>query len=367
MRTASSAADERELHLTDRLDEVTWRRFVNTHPSGNVFHTPEMYQVFAQARHHRPRLWAATDRSGSPLALLPPVEITLWPGPLRSWTSRAVAYGGLLTSEDPAGTRAMGTLLATYGRAFRRGPLFTELRHLSDASAVEGVLRDAGFSHEGHLNYLVDLSQSEDALWSALSKTARQRVRSGQRKGVGVQEITSPQGVDEAYRVLTQVYSHTGIPLADPSLFRAALSILHPRGMFRIFTVQLGGQIIGTRYLLTHKERIIDWYAGADRAFASYSPNEILVWHVLRWGKEQGFRTFDFGGAGRPNEPYGPREFKSKFGGQLVDYGRHTLVHRPTRMRLAQAGYELARGALWHRPQTRRGADAWIVHPAPSS
>ena len=53
-------------------------------------------------------------------------------------------------------------------------------------------------------------------------------------------------------------------------------------------------------------------------------------------GREQGFDLFDFGGAGRPDEHYGPREFKAKFGGELVDFGRDVLVHTPMRLRLSR-------------------------------
>lgn len=42
--------------------------------------------------------------------------------------------------------------------------------------------------------------------------------------------------------------------------------------------------------------------------------------------KELGCTTFDFMGAGKPNKPYGVREFKKRFGGELVEYGRYRLI-----------------------------------------
>jgi len=32
--------------VTTRLDEGSWRGFVAAHPDGNIFHTPEMFEVF---------------------------------------------------------------------------------------------------------------------------------------------------------------------------------------------------------------------------------------------------------------------------------------------------------------------------------
>ena len=335
------------IHVCNEIDEHIWRRFVETGPDGNVFHTPEMYQVFARARRHRPSLWAATDASGSPLALFLPVEITVVNPMLRPWTCRAVAYGGLLCADGAAGRRAMGSLLATYSDTAPRRSLVTELRHLSDAADLRQALGDTRFSHEEHLNYLIRLDRPPADLWLGLSKTARQRVRSAKKKGVVVAEVTDMTGGDEAYRLLEQVYHRARVPLADPSLFRGALCLLYPRGMLRIFTARLGEKVIGARFLLTYRGRILDWYAGSDRAFASFSPNELLVWHALRWGQEHGFRVFDFGGAGRPGEHYGPREFKAKFGGDLVNFGRDVLIHAPLRFRMSRLGYAAARGLLW--------------------
>lgn len=355
-----------ELRVTRQLDEPAWRDFAATQPGTNIFHTPEMTQVFAQAAGHRVSTWGTIDPTGVLLALLIPVEVTvgahlpkLAQGVTRAFMARAVAYGGAAGAGDEIGRLALGALLHAYRQGV--GPvMFTEVRHVCDTPDTRTALRAAGFVHEGHLNYLIRLDRSEDDLWGALSRSARQRIRSGERKGVEVEVVTGPDGArdpgaaGEAYRLLEVVYRRARVPLADRSLFDAALSVLGPRGMCRLVVARLGGEVIGARFVLLHRGRIIDWYAGSDRTFAAYSPNEVLVWHVLRWGREHGYDLFDFGGAGRPDEHYGPREFKAKFGGDLVDFGRDILVHTPVRLRLSRAGYGVSR-RLPRRAHQRRG------------
>ena len=70
------------------------------------------------------------------------------------------------------------------------------------------------------------------------------------------------------------------------------------------------------------------------------------MWRVLEQGNLDGFKTYDFGGAGRPDEEYGLRDFKAKFGGQLVSYGRNIKVHSPNLLRLSEAGYGIYRSLL---------------------
>jgi lipid II:glycine glycyltransferase (peptidoglycan interpeptide bridge formation enzyme) len=62
---------------------------------------------------------------------------------------------------------------------------------------------------------------------------------------------------------------------------------------------------------------------------------------VFLWGHERGFTRFDFGGAGKPNVPYGVRDYKLKFGGELVNTGRMIRIHRPFNYAFATKAYRL--------------------------
>jgi lipid II:glycine glycyltransferase (peptidoglycan interpeptide bridge formation enzyme) len=100
---------------------------------------------------------------------------------------------------------------------------------------------------------------------------------------------------------------------------------------------------LGTIVLLTYKDTIFDWYAGAPRRYSRLCPNDILVWHAIEWGTKNGFCIFDFGGAGSPKEEYGVREFKKQFGGKLVNFGRYMKIHSPIKMKIAEKGFEVYR------------------------
>ena len=56
--------------------------------------------------------------------------------------------------------------------------------------------------------------------------------------------------------------------------------------------------------------------------------------------------VYDFGGAGKPDEEYGVRDFKAKFGGNLVNFGRNVFVHNPMLLKLSRHGYEVYRRFL---------------------
>jgi serine/alanine adding enzyme len=327
------------------LPEEEWRRFVEESSAGNIFHTPEMFQVFSRTQGHRPELWAAT-RDGCVQALLLPVQVTLVDGLLRSFTTRAIAYGSVLCDPGPEGEEALGVLLRAYKRGIRRSVLFTELRNVSDFGDLQPVLDQNGFVYEEHLNFLIDLEQPEETIWRKISKSGRQCVRTARNKGTVVEEVTERGKMEVAYRLLQGVYTRVQVPLANSTLFEAACDILGPRGMFKTFMARVGEQYVGALLVLLHKGRLITWYGGSDRAFSWHYPTESLMWHTMKWGKEHGFRVYDFGGAGRPDEDYGPRKFKAKFHGTLVRYGRNVCVHAPMRLDLSKKSYAILRRFL---------------------
>ncbi len=332
--------------IVNSLPEDVWRRFVEVTSHGNIFHTPEMYQVFGRAAGYRPTLWAATDSAGRVLSLLLPVDVAVLGGPLRRLTTRAVVYGSILAETGSEGLAASTQLLDAYTRHARTRALFTEFRNPYDVEALRPALQAAGFVHEGHLNYLINVTRPPAALWADIKSNAQRNIRKAQKLGVSIEEVTDAGQVGPAYALLKNVYRRIQVPLAAESLFRAAFDILHPAGMFKILLVKAADALAGVLTLLLYKGTIIYWYTGVDKAYAAYRAGDLLVWHVLEWGSANGYRQFDFGGAGRPDEPYGVRDFKAKFGGELVDFGRDICVHAPRLLRLSEAGYGFLRRFL---------------------
>ena len=334
------------LHVVQALDQERWSGFVEGHPDGSIFHTPEMHRVFAETRHHRPAIWAAVDHVGEIHALMTPVAIATLGGPMRALTTRVVGFAGRLVAPGPDDRYALETLLRAYQRKTSRAPLFTELRNLAHVGHLGPSLVRCGFHHEDHLNFLVDLTPPEEELWQGVTPSARRNVQNALRRGVVVEEAADATEIAAGYEVLRDVYRRIRVPLPDRSLFDAAGRILGPLGRFKLLLARLGDRPIGVLTLLLYKEVVHYWYTGTLREYAKYRAGDLLVWHAIRSGRDGGHRVLEFGGAGRPNEPYGVRDFKAKFGGRLVNFGRDVWVAAPLRLRVSTAGYELVRRLL---------------------
>jgi len=198
--------------------------------------------------------------------------------------------------------------------------------------------------YEDHLNYLIDLQRSPEEILQSIGKRTRKQIRRGLRRAeVHIETVTRLQQVELCYKILAQTYKQAQVPLSDISLFQAAFEILYPKNMIRLILAKIGNVYVGASIELLFKDIVYGWYGGVDRAYSKYTPNELIIWDILKWGAEKGYRVYDFGGAGKPDEEYGVRDFKAKFGGELVNYGRNICVHSPRLLRLSTWGYEVYR------------------------
>jgi serine/alanine adding enzyme len=334
----------RGMRIVQQLSKQPWRDFVDSNPMGNIFHTPEMFRVLTQAKRHKPSLWAVVGGNYRPLALMLPVQVTLMGGLLHQFTTRAIAYGSVLCASGPDGDQALEMLLQAYKKNTKNIVLFTELRNLSDLNHLQPVLNGQGFIYEDHLNYLIDLHRSPEAIMQSIGSRTRKNLRRALRRGeVVIEEVNQREQVALCYELLRRTYAAAQVPLADQSLFEAAFDVLHPRGMVKFLLARIGDSYVAGSVELVYKDTIYGWYGGMDRAYSGSMPNELLLWHIFRWGAENGYKVYDFGGAGRPDEKYGVRDFKAKFGGELVCFGRNTYIPWPWLHRLGTWGYALYR------------------------
>ncbi len=341
--------------VTRELPEDIWREYVERHPAGNIFHTPEMFEVFRRAKNHRPELWAVLG-DGGVLGLLTPVRITLMPGFLKApFTTRSVVYGSLLCGPGAQGEEAVLPLLTSYVREIRPRPLFTELRNLSDLGPFWPALARCGFKFEPHMNYLIDLARPVADVFNGIGSRTRKNLRHAMNKGqVSIEEVKTNAGLATCYALLQKTYGRASVPLADFSLFEAAFDLLGPKGMVRFSLAYVESAPAAVSVDLIYKDMIYGWYGGIDRDYRNHAANELLTWSILKWGAENGYRLYDFGGAGEPNIKYGVRDFKAKFGGRMVSYGRHSYVHSPLRLGICRLAYGFLQPLLYGKGSARR-------------
>lgn len=325
------------LEFITEVNEVSidqWNDVVRKHPEGNIFQTPYMYRVYSEADGVEPI---------STFLMRDDEIVTVMQGALQQFANglaqRNVVTGGPLIVNDRTGA-LLHDFLTEYDARVQNRVIYTEIRNSFETSKIRPIFSGNDFGYEDHLNILIDLTKSEEALWQDVHSKRRNEIRRAYKEGTSVEQVTNREALLACYAILQEVYEQARLPLPHESLFLAAWQLSDDSVGLKVFSAVNRKKIIGTMFILYFRDCLYDWYAGSYRQYYKKYPNDVLPWEVFLWGKRNGFRIFDFGGAGKPGVPYGVRDFKKKFGGTMVNLGRYRKVHQPLKMRLAEYGFK---------------------------
>ena len=311
----------------ENIDRERWGDFVYNHPHGNIFQTPEFYQIYENTCLYKPIVIIIKRYSEIVGLLLINVQKE-FPNYWGYFTSRAIVWGGpLLKENDPI---ILNLILNNFNKIINRKTIYCQFRNMFDIQNREEIFSNNGYKSEPHLNIIVDLTKNENELWNDICGKAKNRIRAAKKKGTVFIVDNKLEALLKCYEILKEVYWRIKLPMAKLDYFVNLFNTLrdNPIRLF-IFTAQYNNYIIGCLLAIGYKETIYGLYNGARAEFYDKCPNDLLPWEIFRWGKNNGYQKFDWLGAGRPEIPYGVRDYKMKFGGKQVNFGRFVKINKP--------------------------------------
>lgn len=314
-----------------------WDAYVMNHPKGTVFHTSSMVRAYRDTPKCEPFAIAARNVQGDIVALLSAVRVSIFAGLGRHVSSRSILYAEPLCDPTREGREALARLIQEHDRVMKPHALFAEIRPVDAPADERTVLEKSGYVFEEYLNYVVDVSPGVDVLWNKLGKSTQRAIRRSRERGLQVIRESTHDSIDRMYALVQESYERSRVPLVSAALFHAALDCF-PRDVVQVRIATYRGEDVAGGIGLMFGGRFYAWYGGSVR-IPQIAPDDCLTWDEICWTSEQGGRCYDFGGAGWPDQDYGPREFKAKFRGDLVRYGRYRRVYSPLKLLLAETGY----------------------------
>ena len=138
-------------------------------------------------------------------------------------------------------------------------------------------------------------------------------------------EPESEDDVRELYALLEKLYKEkVKKPLPSIDLFMQ----FWKSPSAKTFLVKYEGKIIGGSVGPVYANKVLyQWYVcGENGVIKGVHPSLLASWAPMEYGLKNGYQYFDFMGAGKPEDHYGVRDFKARFGGDEVSYGRYDMV-----------------------------------------
>ncbi len=323
------------------IDKEEWGEFVYNHPHGNIFQTPEMYEVYKNTKNYEPVFLAVVNDKGEISGTLLAVIQKEYSGVLGNFTARSVIHGGpLIKDDDPD---VLGFVLKEYDKTIKKKAIYSQFRNFWDWGDSREIFIKNGFEYEEHLNILVDLTIGEEALFKSYSKRRRGGIRKAIRNNFTFEVSNSKVILLNFYSLLQETYSNAKLPYPFFDFFENIQKII-PKNNMKFFILKKDNKILIVLLALIYKGCLSAFYIGTNRnkEFLRMKPVDLLYWEVMRWGVNNECRVFDWLGAGKPNKEYGVRKFKLQFGGNILELGRFEKIHKPLLMQFGKLGLKLS-------------------------
>ena len=324
--------------ITDstNINKDSWDYFVSSHPNGNVFQTYEFFRIYKTTSGYKPIVVAILDDNNQICGILVGVIQSILSGFLGRLSSRAIVMGGPLINDS--NSQICEKILLEFEKLCKYKVIYIQFRNLWNIVLYKDIFKKQKFYFEDHLDILFDLQKETSVLWENIHPTRKKQINRGKKRGVKI-EIKNSLSDNEfftCYNILKQVYKEAKLPLPKEDFFQNAIKIFRKKNIFYTALALYESEIIGFRFFLCFNNLIYDWYAGSLREHYDKYPNDVLPYEVILWGSQNRYNVFDFGGAGKPNIPYGVRDYKLKFGGGLVNYGRYQKTQFPFIMKISK-------------------------------
>jgi lipid II:glycine glycyltransferase (peptidoglycan interpeptide bridge formation enzyme) len=327
----------------DQVDKQCWSEFVINHPAGTIFQTPEMVTLYNLSNNHKPIVIAAVSDDNSLSGILVAVIQTEHNGLLGRLSSRAIVWGGPLVLNSDI--YVFNGLISEFDKKCKQIAIYSQFRNTYDFTEYKSQFLYQKYHYEEHLDIIFDLQVGLSVLWNGIHPTRKKQINRGYKREIRTKVIDSLSGFEfeNCYDILKQVYKDAKLPCPARDYLLNAVNIFEKTNRFKTIVAIYKDQIVGFRFFLCYNSVLYDWYAGSLKDHYDKYPNDILPWELITWGVNNGYKSFDFGGAGNPGKPYGVRDFKSKFGGNIINFGRYEKIYNPLLFRIAKIGFSIWR------------------------
>lgn len=314
-----------------------WKKFVKGHPAGTLFQSPEFYSLWLKVRGYSPVAVIIHDNNevrgvmqgviiGNPLPAA------------RFFSSRAIFWNTpLVEGNDDEITEK---LIEGIDKSLKGHVIYAEIRNPEIKISSQGFIAH-GYKEIAHLDIYNDLTLTESEMFGAIHKERRRNIGRALKKGVTVRITTDIREIEYGAGLIRRLYRRIGLPAPPSGLLECAASDLGDS--IKIFVAEYEKKIIGARFVLLFRDVVYDWYAGSDPEFHNKYVNDLMPWDVMSWSSKNGFKIFDFGGAGSPDEDYGVRDYKLRYGGKLTTTVRYRKVFNHVLMWGGEIGIKVIR------------------------
>jgi hypothetical protein len=184
---------------------------------------------------------------------------------------------------------------------------------VADRGFTPGDGERAGLELRLSSSYESDLTKSEPELLKGMARNYRRCIRKAARSEVVIEEAVGDDTfAAEYYEQLKDVFGKHGlVPTYSLQTVRDFFCHLYPTGHLALLRARdKEGKCIATGIYHGINKFAQLWGCASFRESLHLCPNQALHWYALRYWRNRGAETFDWGGGGKYKKQYGCHEIQ---------------------------------------------------------
>jgi hypothetical protein len=192
-------------------------------------------------------------------------------------------------------------------------------------------------------SYVVDLRNSEEALWRALSTNNHRNIKKAEKSGVEIR--SGEKYLRQAYLLIRDTLQRSRMQFMKYESLERFLSGLGNHGMVLVAEM---GEIVQSCAIYAFSDYCAYYVYGGNKSDTRIGAGNLIHWEAMRMFRNLGVKRYDFVGA-RIDPPSGSKQeslnlFKRSFGGELKRGYLWKYSLRPLRAAVYSIGVKLSRG-----------------------
>ncbi len=144
-------------------------------------------------------------------------------------------------------------------------------------------------------NLVLDISENESELLSAMKPKTRYNISLAGRRGVDVSEEWGEEACNESVRLIQEMAERNRIAVHPAEHYRSIGKYI-PREMHGFFVARRSGQSLASALVLFYGDTATYLHGGSSNANRDLMAPFLVQWEAIREAKRRGCRRYDFGG-----------------------------------------------------------------------
>ncbi|MEK7591983.1 MAG: peptidoglycan bridge formation glycyltransferase FemA/FemB family protein [Patescibacteria group bacterium] len=187
--------------------------------------------------------------------------------------------------------------------------------------------------------FILDITKSEEELLKSFHPKTRYNIRLAEKRGVKIAEDNSDSAFEEFVRLSKETTERQGFYAHNKTYQQTLWKIFSKNHHARLFTATYEGKTLAAWIMFVFHDTLYYPYGASSRDHRDVMAPNLMLWDIIKWGKQNGITSIDLWGAlgpppaGGSNEKdpwYGFHRFKEGYNPKLIEFiGSYDLVFQP--------------------------------------